>query len=65
MPPGPPGSTEGKPKAKIEDQLTDEEKTKTAERQINKQSPSGPGLVKQGDGSVIDDVVISRARQLP
>ena len=71
MPPGPPGSTddvlvatEGKPfpKAKIEDQLTDEEKEK-----LNKDKqtpPSGPGLVKQGDGSIIDDVVISRARQL-
>ena len=71
MPPGPPGSTddvlvatEGKPfpKAKIEDQLTDEEKEK-----LNKDKqtpPSGPGLVKQGDGSMIDDVVISRARQL-
>jgi len=71
MPPGPPGSTddvlvatEGKPfpKAKIEDQLTDEEKKKINE---NKQTPpSGPGSVKQGDGSMIDDVVISRARQL-
>jgi hypothetical protein len=71
MPPGPPGSTddvlvatEGKtfPKAKIEDQLTDEEKKKINE---DKQTPSsGPGSVKQGDGSMIDDVVISRARQL-
>jgi hypothetical protein len=36
MPPGPPGSTEGKPKAKIEDQLTDEEKKKIKE---DKQTP--------------------------
>ena len=64
MPPGPPGSTDDVlvAKAKIEDQLTDEEKKKIKE---DKQTPpSGPGLVKQGDGSVIDDVVISRARQL-
>ena len=64
MPPGPPGSTDDVlvAKAKIEDQLTDEEKKKIKEDK--KTPPSGPGLVKQGDGSVIDDVVISRARQL-
>ena len=66
MPPGeqPPqlGGTSTVAKAKIEDQLTDEEKKKINE---DKQTPpSGPGLVKQGDGSMIDDVVISRARQL-
>jgi hypothetical protein len=66
VPPGeqPPqlGGSSTVAQAKIEDQLTDEEKKKINE---DKQTPpSGPGLVKQGDGSMIDDVVISRARQL-